>query len=119
MVSTSMGLMWAVCLLIGCFAPRGLALTMCRLDLTRLQPGRGWIDRQMDGWMEGGWVGELGSEGGEGGLIGRGETRTVEQHKLTMTYSIGASVTAALLDVVLQSLLSTWYLRAARGRAAM
>lgn len=36
-------------------------------------------------------MGELGSEGG-------GETRTVEQHRLTMTYSIGASVTAALLD---------------------
>lgn len=55
MVSTSMGLMWVVCLLIGCFAPRGLALTMCRLDLTRLEPGRGWTDRQMDGWREGEW----------------------------------------------------------------
>lgn len=62
----------AGCLLIGCFAPRGLALTMCRLDSTRLDPGRGWMEGQMDGG--------LGSEGGgAGGLVG-GENKGVSRN---------------------------------------
>lgn len=51
------------------------------------------MDGQMDGWMDGG----PGSEGGDGlrykWLGGKGRTRTLERHKMTMTYPIGVSVT--------------------------
>lgn len=55
---------------------------MCRLDSTRLHPARG-LERWRALEIRGEWLG------------GRGETRTVEQHKLSMTYPIGASVTTA------------------------
>lgn len=62
----------AGCLLIGCFAPRGLALTMCRLDSTRLDPGRGWMEGQMDGG--------LGSEGGGQVAWWEGENKGVSRN---------------------------------------
>lgn len=70
------------------------------------------MDRQgrwMDGWMDGG----LGSEGGEGlrykWLGGKGRTRTLERHKLTMTYRIGVSVTCMLAAVAALSPRWGWW----------
>lgn len=50
--------------------------------------------------------------------MGGGEQGRFEEHKLTMTYPIGASVTGALLDAVRQSLSIFYLVVAGRARAS-